>query len=445
MQASLKAASSLLCSAQWLHTKIPSNFEETLRKLFSQTKYKEATEFILNNPEIGRTPEVLAMYKRIPLEAGRTSSLLYYFGSMLNRGKLKGFESVELSKIIINQHQKELLAYLVDTDKLECSDELGDVAMSYDKNLALEIYEKARLTTKGVSALCKRREYNAIQDQAKKVEKIPDYAFLDEVIFKSEPDVNLKSLAIILWDIDNCKIPRNYASENVHHRISVALREWLGVKGLIKQFRAYGDVINMSQKLRQGYHDNGVLCIHAPGKVAIETMIRDMMDFTRLHPPPATIVIISGDGGFASTRCYLKQLGYTVASILPDKNMSEELNSSAKDTLHFRDLLSGHVTSDAEGKNKGHILHLADDLRKLVQKHGGRILLSELPSVCKPFYKEEIEFLNSKEKLATFVDMYLNGILELSANCIRLATRQEPQDVQKQGLFKAEAEEIIDF
>lgn len=63
----------------------------------------------------------------VPVQPGQTSPLLQYFGTLLTKGKLNVFESLELSRLVVNQNKKNLLENWLAEDKLECSKELGDL------------------------------------------------------------------------------------------------------------------------------------------------------------------------------------------------------------------------------------------------------------------------------------------------------------------------------
>jgi clathrin heavy chain len=63
----------------------------------------------------------------VPVQPGQTSPLLQYFGTLLTKGKLNVFESLELSRLVVNQNKKNLLENWLAEDKLECSEELGDL------------------------------------------------------------------------------------------------------------------------------------------------------------------------------------------------------------------------------------------------------------------------------------------------------------------------------
>ncbi|KAK7259729.1 hypothetical protein RIF29_25342 [Crotalaria pallida] len=136
---------------------------ERFHELFAQTKYKEAAELAAESPQgILRTPDIVAKFQSVPVQAGQTPPLLQYFGTLLTRGKLNAFESLELSRLVVNQNKKNLLENWLAEDKLECSEDLGDLVKTVDNDLALKIYIKARATPKVVVAFAERREFDKI-------------------------------------------------------------------------------------------------------------------------------------------------------------------------------------------------------------------------------------------------------------------------------------------
>ncbi|XP_039016474.1 clathrin heavy chain 1-like [Hibiscus syriacus] len=119
----------------------------------------------------------------VPVQAGQTPPLLQYFGTLLTKGKLNAFESLELSRLVVNQNKKNLLENWLAEDKLECSEELGDLVKTVDNDLALKIYVKARATPKVVAAFAERREFDKILIYSKQVGYSPDYLFLLQTFF----------------------------------------------------------------------------------------------------------------------------------------------------------------------------------------------------------------------------------------------------------------------
>ncbi|BAT81103.1 Clathrin heavy chain 2 [Vigna angularis] len=161
---------------------------ERFHELFAQTKYKEAAELAAESPQgILRTPDTVAKFQSVPVQAGQTPPLLQYFGTLLTRGKLNSFESLELSRLVVNQNKKNLLENWLAEDKLECSEELGDLVKTVDNDLALKIYIKARATPKVVAAFAERREFDKILIYSKQVGYTPDYLFLLQTILRTDP------------------------------------------------------------------------------------------------------------------------------------------------------------------------------------------------------------------------------------------------------------------
>ncbi|GAB2274517.1 Clathrin heavy chain [Dionaea muscipula] len=160
---------------------------QRFQELFAQTKYKEAAELAAESPQgILRTPDTVAKFQSVPVQAGQTPPLLQYFGTLLTRGKLNAFESLELSRMVVNQNKKNLLENWLAEDKLECSEELGDLVKTVDNDLALKIYIKARATPKVVAAFAERREFDKILIYSKQVGYTPDYLFLLQTIMRSD-------------------------------------------------------------------------------------------------------------------------------------------------------------------------------------------------------------------------------------------------------------------
>uniref|UniRef100_A0A803PWX4 Clathrin heavy chain n=1 Tax=Cannabis sativa TaxID=3483 RepID=A0A803PWX4_CANSA len=161
---------------------------QRFQELFAQTKYKEAAELAAESPMgILRTQETVAKFQSVPVQTGQTPPLLQYFGTLLTKGKLNAFESLELSRLVVNQNKKNLLENWLAEDKLECSEELGDLVKTVDNDLALKIYIKARATPKVVAAFAERREFDKILVYSKQVGYTPDYLFLLQTILRTDP------------------------------------------------------------------------------------------------------------------------------------------------------------------------------------------------------------------------------------------------------------------
>ncbi|KFK34843.1 hypothetical protein AALP_AA5G200400 [Arabis alpina] len=161
---------------------------QRFQDLFTQTKYKEAAELAAESPQgILRTPDTVAIFQSVPVQAGQTPPLLQYFGTLLTKGKLNEYESLELSRLVVNQNKKNLLENWLAEDKLECSETLGDLVKTVDNDLALKIYIKAKVTPKVVAAFAERKEFDKILIYSKQVGYTPDYLFLLQTILRTDP------------------------------------------------------------------------------------------------------------------------------------------------------------------------------------------------------------------------------------------------------------------
>jgi len=130
---------------------------------------------------------LLQMFSRLPTTAGQPSPLLQYFSTLLEKGKLNKIESLELARPVLQQGRKELLQNWLKEEKLECSEELGDLARSYDPNLGLSIYYLADAKDKVVQCLADSGQYDRILLYSEKANYTPDYMFVLNGLISSNP------------------------------------------------------------------------------------------------------------------------------------------------------------------------------------------------------------------------------------------------------------------
>ena len=151
-----------------------------------------------------RTKETIDKFKAVPPVPGQTSPLLVYFGTLLTKGKLNAYESVELSLLVLSQNKKHLLdnwlrevsnlltwqtirwhltahghthvshrgraPTILDygeftlgdgvQDKLEPSEQLGDLLrQAGDNDAALQCYQKANVPGKVIEGLAAKGDF----------------------------------------------------------------------------------------------------------------------------------------------------------------------------------------------------------------------------------------------------------------------------------------------
>ena len=87
-------------------------------------------------------------------------------------GKLNKYESIELCKPVIQQGKKQLLEKWLKEEKLEASEELGDLIKTIDATLALSVYLRAVVPLKVVQCFVETGQYAKIILYAKKVSQL---------------------------------------------------------------------------------------------------------------------------------------------------------------------------------------------------------------------------------------------------------------------------------
>ena len=111
-----------------------------------------------------------------------------YKRQLLDKGKLNQYESVELTKPLLQQDRKQLFEKYLKEDKLQCSEELGDLVKPYDTTLALATYLKAEVHPKVITCLAELQQFDKILPYSAKVNYQPNFVVLISNLLRSSPD-----------------------------------------------------------------------------------------------------------------------------------------------------------------------------------------------------------------------------------------------------------------
>ncbi|TIC24772.1 clathrin heavy chain [Wallemia mellicola] len=177
------------------------------QNLMSNQQFNEAAKIAANSPRsILRTQQTIEQFKSLPAVPGQLSPILQYFGILLEKGELNKFESLELSRPVLQQGRKQLLEKWLKENKLECSEELGDIVRLHDMTLALSIYLRANVPNKVVACFAETGQFNKIIVYAQKVNYTPDYALLMQHIVRVNPDQAAEFASQIVNDPEGPKI-----------------------------------------------------------------------------------------------------------------------------------------------------------------------------------------------------------------------------------------------
>ncbi|WFD08329.1 Clathrin heavy chain [Malassezia vespertilionis] len=178
-------------------------YMQQFHSLFSSGQYAEAIKVAAKSPRgILRNPQTIEQLKQVPAQPGTLSPILQYFGMLLENDTLNQFESIELAKPVLAQGRKHLLEKWLKEDKVECSEQLGDIVRPHDMNLALSVYLRANVPNKVVACFAETGQYNKIVLYAKKVGYAPDYTTLLRHVVRINPEQGAEFASSLVTDED---------------------------------------------------------------------------------------------------------------------------------------------------------------------------------------------------------------------------------------------------
>mmetsp|Transcript_88548 Transcript_88548/g.255372 ORF Transcript_88548/g.255372 Transcript_88548/m.255372 type:complete len:1482 (+) Transcript_88548:892-5337(+) len=165
-------------------------FQQQFARYFASGDYKNAATIAAQcKSGILRTPEVINQFKSVAGTPGQASPILTYFSVLLEHGgKLNGLESIELVRPVVQQQRRELVEKWLKEDKLECTEELGDLVKPLDTRFALSIYLRASVHQKVIACFAETAQYDQILAYVKKVGYQADYTQLLQQMLMSNPE-----------------------------------------------------------------------------------------------------------------------------------------------------------------------------------------------------------------------------------------------------------------
>ncbi|KAK9455049.1 hypothetical protein V1511DRAFT_510868 [Dipodascopsis uninucleata] len=164
-------------------------YTQQFSQLIASGQYSDAARVAATSPRgILRTTQTIEQFKHLPAVPGQPSPILQYFGTLLDKGSLNKHESLELARPVLQQNKKNLLEKWLKENKLECSEELGDIVRAHDVNLALSIYLRANSPAKVVACFAETGKFEMILPYCNKVGYNPDYAVLLQNIVRFNPE-----------------------------------------------------------------------------------------------------------------------------------------------------------------------------------------------------------------------------------------------------------------
>ena len=164
-------------------------FKEQFERLMQARNYDGAAKLAAKSPgNTLRNMDTIKRFQALPQVQGQPQPALKYFSSLLEIGKLNAVESVELVKPVLQQNKKQLLEKWLKEDKLECSEQLGDMIMQFqDPKMALAVYLRANATEKVINCFMQTGDYENIIKYANKVGFRPDYPMMLQHMVRQNP------------------------------------------------------------------------------------------------------------------------------------------------------------------------------------------------------------------------------------------------------------------
>jgi hypothetical protein len=146
------------------------------------------------------------------------------------------------------------------------------------------------------------------------------------------PALQQEGLISFFWDIENVPIPKGQKPFDIVQRI----RQKLVVEPGLQEadFSCYCNSNTISQENQESLHHAAVRIVHVPDRKpnAVDRQIMlDLDRFERIHRPPATIVLISGDIDFVGKLSDLRHQARFHVIVIHNKPAKEELKATVNE------------------------------------------------------------------------------------------------------------------
>lgn len=163
-------------------------FQSKFNDLLQSGHFQEAARVAASAPgTLLRTAQTIDRLKQAPVTGGSPPPLLIYFSSLLETTDetLNKQETLELAKSALLQGKKSLLERWIKEERLDCSEEFGDLIRPQDPALALSIYLRSASQSKVIGCFLELGQIKNVVAYAKKTGYAPDYSAILRTLLKS--------------------------------------------------------------------------------------------------------------------------------------------------------------------------------------------------------------------------------------------------------------------
>ncbi|ODV87673.1 hypothetical protein CANARDRAFT_4993 [[Candida] arabinofermentans NRRL YB-2248] len=162
-------------------------FTQQFNQSIATGNYQAAVKIAASSSQM-RTADTMARLKTLPAQPGQPPLILQYLAYLLDRGSLNKFETLELVRPLLQQNRLENVEKYLKEDRLDYSEELGDLVKPSSSPLALAIYYKSNVPSKVVTTLGELGQFDKILPYCASSGYNPNFTVLIQNILRVNPD-----------------------------------------------------------------------------------------------------------------------------------------------------------------------------------------------------------------------------------------------------------------
>jgi len=204
-------------------------FKQQFQRLVQAGRMDDAMALAAESPQgILRNIETIQLLKGV--DGGK--GLLAYFQMLLKRGKLNTIESIELSRLVLAKGGIDHIKGWLKEQKLEASEDLGDLLRQHNVSVALSVYLRANIPEKVIGC------FLSLGAQEAEVEKAQEHfknilAYAERVKFTPDYPILLQQLCRV-----NSERAKDFALQLLNHESGPKV----DINATVDAFTAQGDV-----------------------------------------------------------------------------------------------------------------------------------------------------------------------------------------------------------
>lgn len=165
---------------------------DQFKELFQAGDYAGAARVCAQSPGTSlRNSDTINKFKNAQAQPGQPQPILIYFQVLLEKVRLNALESLELVGPVIAQGKRDLVAGWINGEKLEFTEDLGNLIKKFDPQLALSVFERCGNSSIKVQALIEAGQVDKAFALAKESGVQPDWTSMIKNLIQTNPEAAL--------------------------------------------------------------------------------------------------------------------------------------------------------------------------------------------------------------------------------------------------------------